>query len=210
MEFLSLHALSFLIGSIPVGYLLARLRGVDIRSIGSGNTGATNVARALGKKSGLLTLIGDFAKGVVAVQLVRLLPNSSNVSAHQFVELASAFGFFAVLGHCYSPFLKGRGGKGVATGLGVFAALAPAETLVCCALFFAVFLRSRYVSLGSIVAAASMAPLIWIHGQIRGEQSPMLLLTAASIGLFIIMRHRANIERLLARTESKFGKAATL
>ena len=141
------HLISFLIGSIPIGYLIARIHGIDVRKIGSGNTGATNVARAVGKKSGIQTLLSDIAKGVLGCWAIPHLLGGAESAA-----LVATHGFAAILGHCYSPFLRFRGGKGVATSLGVFIVLSPLATVAAVVGFAAVFTTTKFVSLASIVA----------------------------------------------------------
>src|SRR2546422_8234904 len=149
---LSLAVVSaYLCGSIPTGVLVARRLGVEVRKVGSGNIGATNVARSAGKKAGLLTLLGDAAKGLLPVLLVRFLDLGETTLAATAVA--------ALLGHLFSPFLGFSGGKGVATGLGVFLGLAPYAILFALFLFLATFALSRIVSLSSLVATAA-TPLL--------------------------------------------------
>lgn len=197
-----LHVVAFLLGSIPVGYLIGRIKGVDVRKMGSGNTGATNLNRSLGKTAGILTLLGDILKGILSVYLVYLVPPSSFLSAH-VGELAPTLGFLAILGHCYSPFLGFSGGKGVATSLGVFLVLAPLETLLCVFFFLVTVTFSRYISLGSLVSVGSMPAIIAIQG--LDKEQGMLVLVALLTAILIFVRHRANITRLIAGTENQFS-----
>ena len=184
-------AIAFLVGSIPMGYLLARLRGVDIRKLGSGNIGATNVMRQQGKRLGLLTLLLDILKGV--------LPT---FAAAHFAggRVGAATGLLAVVGHCYSIFLKGKGGKGVATGLGVFLALAPLAVLAGLAVFLIVIAIQRTVSLGSISAALSLPIASWLL-----HYPPETVSAALLAGGIIVLRHKDNIKRIRAGTESRLG-----
>jgi glycerol-3-phosphate acyltransferase PlsY len=183
---------AFFLGSVPFGLLFARLFGEkDPREVGSGNVGATNVARAAGKVAGILTLILDTAKGYLPVILTW-----SWLKSPDYVALV---GLFAILGHCYSPFLRFKGGKGVATGLGVYLALLPLAVLLAAVIFGLLIWRFRYVALSSMGAAWAMVPLIYLM-----ERSPMLTLFTALIALLITWRHRENIGRLIKGEEPKF------
>jgi glycerol-3-phosphate acyltransferase PlsY len=186
--------IAYLLGSVPTGYILGSLAGVDVRRAGSGNVGATNVARVVGKRHGIFTLIADVAKGFVPVFLALILNFSPLVTAY--------VGIAAFLGHLYSVFLRFEGGKGVATALGVFLALAPWVTLVLVLIFAAVFFATRVVSLSSMVAAASAPLVLWIW-----SYPPIWIWMSFFIAAMIVMRHRANILRLLSGTEPKLGAA---
>jgi len=197
-------ALAYLIGSIPFGYLIVRAGGRgDVRETGSGGTGATNVTRRAGKGAGVLTLLLDALKGAAAVLLARLILTEG----FRVDWWAAAAAVAAVAGHCFPVWLGFRGGKGVATGLGVFALLAPLALLCALPVFVLVVWATRYVSLGSIVAAALVPLAVWALGAgglVRGEEL-LPILTAASLGgALIIFMHRANIGRLLRGEESKF------
>ena len=202
-----LHAaavsLAYLLGSIPFGYLLVRLFvGGDVRETGSGGTGATNVTRRAGKGVGVLTLLLDLLKGTAAVLVARAVLGPGE---GEFWWVCAA-GAAAVLGHVFPVWLRFRGGKGVATGLGVFLALAPLATL-CAALIFVIIVRLwRYVSLGSMVAAAVLPLAVWslsALGISDRAPRPLLLLSVLGAALIVFM-HRANIGRLLRGQESKF------
>jgi glycerol-3-phosphate acyltransferase PlsY len=182
---------AYLLGSVPTGYLLGYLSGVDVRRAGSGNVGATNVARVAGKKLGLLTLVGDTAKGFIPVYLARALGLDAGLTG--VVALA------AFLGHLYPVFLKFQGGKGVATALGALLALAPAAVGVLLPVFLLVALAGRMVSLASMIAAGAAPITLWLFGY----PEPWIGVTAV-MALFIVWRHRANIERLAAGAEPKF------
>ncbi|HSY63686.1 MAG TPA: glycerol-3-phosphate 1-O-acyltransferase PlsY [Terriglobales bacterium] len=192
--FLLTAAYSYLLGSIPFGYILVRtFRGQDVRQTGSGNIGATNVSRT-SPRLGALTLVLDALKGLSAVLLTREL-----FPTHRGLMFAAAL--FAVVGHVFPVWLRLRGGKGVATGLGSFAILTPKTILVVIAVFIFIFLVFRYVSLASILSVALFPLLAWILEP--GINSRMVgAMTVAS--LIIIARHYENIRRLLNHTESRF------
>jgi glycerol-3-phosphate acyltransferase PlsY len=191
--------LAYLLGSIPFGYLLVRIfRKQDIRATGSGNIGATNVARSGAKGLGLATLALDLGKAWLAVFLAQRLgaelPNA--------YDLPVAAGIAAILGHVFPVWLGFRGGKGVASGLGVFLALTWPSALAILAVFLVVFLLTRFVSLASIVAAAAF-PLFGFH--FVAARTPIVIAGFLFIPLLIIVKHHQNIRRLLAGTESRFG-----
>ncbi len=189
---------SYLLGSIPFGFILLRIfRGQDVRRTGSGNIGATNVARS-SPTLGLLTLILDALKGVAAVELARAFFPGRNV-------LAGVAALFAILGHMFPVWLKFRGGKGVATGLGSFAILAPKTILVMVGVFVAVVLVFRRVSLGSIVAVALFPFLAWLLHDY--DNSPQILVLMAIASVFIVARHHQNIRRLLTGTEPRLQRS---
>ena len=201
--------LAYLLGSIPFGYVLVRvLRHQDVRATGSGNIGATNVARSGGKALGLLTLVLDFAKGLIAVLLAFALARhfgpwravAPDIARTQAFNLAAGSAVAAILGHVFPVWLAFRGGKGVATALGVFLAMMPRATLCLLGVFLAVFLLTRYVSLASIVAAA-IFPVISLF--FLRHPSPAVLFAVVSIPVLIIVKHQSNIRRLLAGTESR-------
>lgn len=184
----------YLLGSVPTGFILGSMAGVDVRKAGSGNVGATNVARVAGKRQGILTLIGDTAKGVVPVILA--LQMGANLTT---TVMAGAAAF---VGHLYPVFLKFRGGKGVATALGVFVALAPVAALVLIVMFIAIALSSRIVSVGSIATAMAAPLILWLF-----SYPPIVVGIAVFIAAAITLRHRSNIQRLLNGTEPRFGSA---
>ncbi len=187
-------AVGFALGSVPFGYLLVRLLGRgDIRSVGSGNIGATNVGRLLGPSGWTVTLLLDGAKGVAGVALGGWLTGAAAAGL-----AAGAAG--AVLGHCYTPWLGGKGGKGVATLLGAFGFLAPAATLVAVGSFALTALATRWVSLGSLVAVIALVAAT----ALLDEPLPYVG-AAAVVCVVVFLRHSANIRRLLDGTEAKFG-----
>jgi acyl phosphate:glycerol-3-phosphate acyltransferase len=183
---------SYLLGSIPTGYIVGALSGVDIRKAGSGNIGATNVARVVGKKRGLLTLIVDVGKGFIPVFVAGWLGLS-----HTAVALVAILAF---LGHLYPVFLNFQGGKGVATALGALLALAPMATVILMVVFALVVVSSRLVSLSSIVAALAAPITLWSL-----FYSPSAIATGVFFAVMILVRHRDNIRRLFAGTEPRFG-----
>jgi glycerol-3-phosphate acyltransferase PlsY len=187
-----LTTFAYLVGSIPSGFILGRLAGVDVRDAGSGNIGATNVARVLGKGRGLLTLLADTAKGFVPVFIGQRLGLTDASLA--LVAIA------AFLGHLYPVFLKFQGGKGVATAFGDLLALAPLATLVMILAFAMAVLCSRRVSLGSIAAALAAPISLWAF-----SYSVALIAMSGFLGAMVTLRHRENIKRLLAGTEPQFG-----
>ncbi|ACH37602.1 MULTISPECIES: glycerol-3-phosphate 1-O-acyltransferase PlsY [Citrifermentans] len=182
---------AYLLGSVPTGLLLAKSMGVDIREAGSGNIGATNVYRTIGRKLGILTLLGDCLKGLVPVLVARWLGLPD-------LWIAAA-GLCAFLGHVYTIFLGFKGGKGVATALGVFLGTSPLSVLFGIVIFGSVLYKWRYVSLASITAAALIPVLVWATGG-----SVKLVLMAVVIACIVIFKHRENIARLTAGTENKF------
>ncbi|MGA7906325.1 MAG: glycerol-3-phosphate 1-O-acyltransferase PlsY [Candidatus Sulfotelmatobacter sp.] len=195
-------AAGYLLGSIPFGYLLVRIfRGEDVRRSGSGNIGATNVSRK-SPALGVLTLLLDALKGGGAVWLGYVVSErmGAGVLAYRVMSMAA---FFAVLGHMFPLWLKFRGGKGVATGLGAFLAIAPKAVLIAAAIFLVVVLIFRYVSLGSIVAVIFFPVLAYaMHSY---GNAPAALALMAATCLLIVAKHTENIRRLLAGTENRFG-----
>jgi glycerol-3-phosphate acyltransferase PlsY len=198
-------AAAFLLGSIPSGFLVAKARGVDIRQHGSGNIGATNVLRTLGKGPGLLVFALDLLKGLGAVVAAKFFATSAWDAP---VALpASAAGITAavaaILGHNYTPWLGFKGGKGIATSAGVLLGLMPLVLAVGLAVWAAVFLGTRYVSLASIAAALSL-PVTTATLVFSGRADPPLLAFAAAAAALAVFRHRSNIRRLMDGTESRF------
>ena len=182
---------AYLLGSIPTGLLLGKAYGIDVRKEGSGNIGATNLYRTVGRKVGIMTLAGDCLKGMLPVLAVKYssLP----------VEYAAWVGLAAFCGHVFSVFLRFRGGKGVATALGVFLALSPVAVAIALVVFLVLMLIWRYVSLGSISAAAVMPIAVWALGEGRVVGGVTMI-----VAVIVIFRHTENIKRLVAGTESRF------
>lgn len=220
--------LAFLLGSIPFGLLMAKSRGIDIRQHGSGNIGATNVLRVMGKKFGIPCLLLDILKGFVptllAITLIRFAGQPVGISIPFLLPFAKAdnpqllaqslqviTGLFAILGHNYSPWVGFKGGKGIATSAGVVIALMPAAIVILVLLWLVVFLTTRYVSVASITAVAIL-PLItlwgsWHHGRIQdGTWNKPLFVFSVMVALLGVWKHRSNIQRLIAGTENRFER----
>lgn len=194
--------IAYLIGSIPFGYLIVRHRvGDDIRETGSGGTGATNVSRRAGKAAGVFTLVLDALKGSVAVLVARILVGDG--PSPDWMGAAAAIA--ALLGHIFPVWLGFRGGKGVATGVGIFFVLAPIALLCAGVLFVAIVSLTRFVSLGSIIAAATIPLFVWLQSVFVEPVADLRpLLVAAIVGaLLIIFAHRGNIGRLARGTEAR-------
>jgi glycerol-3-phosphate acyltransferase PlsY len=190
--------IGYLLGSIPFGLLYGKLAGIDVRAQGSGNIGATNVGRLLGKKLGALTLISDLLKGILPMLLAAWLLNDQPESSRWVMLCGGA----AFLGHCFPLYLKFRGGKGVATALGLHLYLAPLPTLAGVALFAVTVRLSGYVSLGSLTAAAALPLLLWFTGT-----NPELTGLSALVGAVIWLKHHQNIARLLRGEEKSWKKS---
>ena len=191
LQSILLIAGAYLLGSIPTGLLLAKAAGVDIRTTGSGNIGATNVYRSLGRNIGVLTLVGDSLKGLIPVLVARQLGMGDS--------LIAAIGCAAFLGHVYTIFLRFKGGKGVATALGVFLGVSPLSIGIALIIFIAVVAAFRYISLGSITAAAAMPFTVTLL-----DPRPPIIAMTTLIALLVIWKHRENIRRLREGTESRF------
>jgi len=187
--------LAYLLGAVPFGYLLVKLRtGRDVRTMGSGNIGATNVLRTTGRAAGVLTLLLDVAKGYVAVWLAGRLSEGS-------ATVMSAAALAAILGHAFPVFLRFRGGKAVATFLGAFLRLAAPAIVAALIVFVIVVWRTRYISMGSIVSSGTFPLAVWLI-----VHPPWIVVAAAAVaGAFIIWRHKENIQRLRAGTENVFS-----
>jgi glycerol-3-phosphate acyltransferase PlsY len=185
---------AYLSGSIPTGVILAKaFSNVDPRTQGSKNIGATNIYRTAGKKLGVITLLGDILKGLIPVVIAR-----GALESHFWI---GAVALAAFLGHLYPIFLKFKGGKGIATGLGAFLALAPLSAILSLLVFLAAVYKWRYISLGSLTATAAFPIFLALL-----NPHPIYIPFAVIIGVLIFYRHRENIERLLGGRESKFGK----
>jgi glycerol-3-phosphate acyltransferase PlsY len=195
---------SYLLGSIPFGYILVRVfQGVDVRSIGSGNIGATNVARSGGKKLAVATFLLDAFKGWLPVFVVLHWPAIGKAVSLPLTTLGTIAAFSALVGHMFTVWLKFKGGKGVATGMGVFLALAPRAALLALLIFSLIVAATRYVSLGSLVATAVFPAIVcWLE---RDTFPPAALLMTTAAALLVIFRHRQNIGRLWSGTENRLG-----
>lgn len=191
--------ISYLLGSLPNGLYVANLKGIDIRNEGSKNTGATNVFRVMGAKFGILVLILDALKGFIPL----FIAEKFGVTGNSLVLI----GIIAVIGHTFSPFLNFKGGKGVATSLGIFLYLAPIPMLITLLMFFVVVGITKYVSLGSVLASV-MLPLLILFIPVNEKlgNKAIVFIISALLGTYIIYKHRANIQRLKNGTENKFYK----
>jgi len=210
--YLTVAVAAYLLGSIPFGYLLVRIfRGQDIRLSGSGNIGATNVVRSGAKGLGIATLVLDALKGALAVGLASWFAASKYNDCGDFVAFhcvntlpfMSTAALFAVLGHMFPVWLKFKGGKGVATALGVFCVLFPKAVLVSLAIFILVVAITRFVSLGSILAAIFFP----IAAYFLLKPDAVSLTLSSLIALIVVLKHHQNISRLLAGTENRFGRS---
>ncbi|HEY1985012.1 MAG TPA: glycerol-3-phosphate 1-O-acyltransferase PlsY [Terracidiphilus sp.] len=205
--FFGIAAAAYLLGSIPVGYLLVLVfRRQDIRTVGSGNIGATNVLRSGGKGLGAATFALDVLKGAAAVMLGAMAASTvlPGISQRDVEALAA---LFAVLGHMFPVWLRFKGGKGVATGFGVFLVAAPLAALTAICLFSVVLAFTRYVSLASILGAASFP--IFASFMVHGQKPVFFIAVQFAVALLIIVKHHPNIRRLLAGNEHRFGDAKT-
>ncbi|MEP4079480.1 glycerol-3-phosphate 1-O-acyltransferase PlsY [Haloferula sp.] len=229
--------IAFLLGSIPFGLIIAKLKGIDIRAHGSGNIGATNVLRVVGKKYGITCLVLDAIKGLVptmiGLSLIRFAgPDGQAHSNPMAIDALTSYGtvlpavdqwkaqalqvvtgLLAILGHNFSPWVGFKGGKGIATSAGVLIALMPAAVVILIILWLLVFLTTRYVAVASIAAAAALPFLTlygsWHHGKLAdGTWNKPLLVFTIIISVLAIWKHRSNIERLRSGTENRFNRKA--
>ena len=181
---------AYLVGSVPFGYLIGRMRGVDVRTVGSKNIGATNVYRTVGKGWGLLAFLCDFLKG--------LLPTLAALRWSGSADLPVLVGLACVVGHTLTVFMRFRGGKGVATAFGMMIALAPLPTLAAFGVFVVTVWLSHYISLGSMLAAVTLGSMVWFV-----PATPLLRGVATAIAVFVVVKHRSNIVRLVKGCENK-------
>ena len=193
--------IAYLLGSVPTGFLVAKTRGVDIRSLGSGNIGATNVFRVLGKSAGAFVFLADAAKGYLAVLVIAkvfcaLFDPAAGPTARDWFDICG--GAAAILGHNFSCWLRFKGGKGIATSAGVLVALVTVPLLIILGVWIIVFALTRYVSLASVSAAFALPFAAWAVG----KDSTLILVTAALAAL-AIYRHKANLRRLINGTENR-------
>jgi glycerol-3-phosphate acyltransferase PlsY len=195
----------YLIGSIPAGYVAGRLAGIDIRKVGSGNIGATNVLRSLGKRYGYPVFVFDFLKGVAAVEMSILMFDQYHPAVSR--ELCTILGGTAsVIGHTYPVWLRFKGGKGVATSVGVVFAMVPFAALTFGIVWIITFLTSRYVSIASIAAAIALPVAVGALLYVKQLSNPILLYFSVGLAAIVIVRHRSNVSRLLHGTEPRFQR----
>ena len=206
LAFIVIAVAAYLLGSIPTGYLVARAKGIDIRTVGSGNIVATNAFRILGKPAGILVLVVDGLKGFAACAwLIDFVIQLFAVAPGQIENLRIVAGICAVLGHNYTCWLKFKGGKGIATSAGVYFALAPLAAGIALGIWIIVFALGRYVSVASIAAAVALPTGVWLT-----KNNLFLGIVTTALGLLAIYKHKGNIQRLLNGTERRVGqKSAT-
>ena len=206
LAYIVIAVAAYLLGSIPTGYLVARAKGIDIREVGSGNIGATNAFRILGKPAGILVLVVDGLKGFAACSwLADLIVQPFAVAPDKIECLRIVAGICAVLGHNFTCWLKFKGGKGIATSAGVYFALAPKAAGIALGTWIIVFALGRYVSVASIAAAVALPTAVWLT-----KNNLFLGIVTTALGLLAIFKHKGNIQRLLNGTERRLGqKSAT-
>ena len=200
MEIIIALIAAYILGSVPTSYIMGKLiKGIDIRDFGSGNVGATNALRILGTKVGVFTLIIDIGKGFLAVNIARFI-------IHEPTDLIIILiGLFAIIGHIFTIFLKFKGGKGVATSAGVFIALVPIPVALALFVFMLTVWLSKFISLGSILAALTLFVSEFIMNIWNSFAELEILIFTFIIALFIIIRHKANIQRLINGNENKIS-----
>jgi acyl phosphate:glycerol-3-phosphate acyltransferase len=192
---------AYLLGSIPTGFLVAKAKGIDIRTVGSGNIGATNAFRALGKPAGIFVLLVDALKGFAAVWLVAKIFSALSVSDSVLDTARIIAGICVVLGHNYTCWLKFKGGKGIATTAGVYLALAPAALGIALVTWIVLAVVTRYVSVASVTAAASLPIGVWFT-----THNVLLLIVTTALSALAIFKHKKNIQRLMNGTENRIGR----
>ncbi len=195
-------AASYLLGAVPFGFLIARARGVDIRTEGSGNIGATNVFRTLGKTCGIVTLAFDCLKGFVPAFVFPQLARCAGVDGGQ--SLSVLFGCLAVAGHNWPVYLRFKGGKGVATSAGALLGIAPLAVLVGLVAWMGALLATRYVSVASIVAAVAIAGAAWVQRTVTATSGVLVPCALTGLAVLAVWRHKGNIKRLVNGTENRF------
>lgn len=202
LPFVATAVCAYLLGSIPTGYLAGRVKGVDIRKVGSGNIGATNVFRFLGKPMGVAVLLIDALKGYLSCTLLVDVTASLGSTPTQATrgQLIVVAGICAVLGHNYTCWLRFKGGKGIATSAGVLLAWVPAALAIIALTWVVLFATTRYVSIASIGAAAVLPFASWFTGS-----GPLMTVVTSCLSVMAIYKHRSNIQRLMAGTEHRFS-----
>jgi len=195
--------LSYLIGSIPTGFLIGRARGIDLRQHGSGNIGATNAMRVLGRGLGVFVLIVDLLKGWISAYAIPIIVKKilfPEIDQSAMAACSVFAGVGAVIGHTYTVWLGFNGGKGIATSAGVFLALTPVATLICLGIWLIIVVTTRLVSLGSIIAAILLPILVGVTARQR-----LILVVTVIVSILVIWRHKSNISRLINGTESRIS-----
>ena len=194
----------YILGSLPFSFWLGKFRGVDLRRVGSGNVGATNLARTVGTEWGLIAFVLDLGKGLIAVILAGYICNLLKTSGTSLSILKIIGGISSIIGHNWSMWIRFKGGKGVATSAGVFLGLAPVSLLLAMAVWLVVLVLFRYVSLASIIASISLP--LWMWSGIGGKPALPIIIFSCIVSILLIIRHRSNIKRLIQGRESKFKK----
>jgi acyl phosphate:glycerol-3-phosphate acyltransferase len=197
--------LSYLLGSIPSGFLAGKLAGLDIRKEGSGDIGATNVLRVLGKSYGYSVFLADFGKGLAALLIAPALAGQFRVGhLSEIFQIVAAV--FVVLGNAFPVWLRFRGGKGVATSAGMLFGLVPGAAVTVITLWIVIFYTTRYVSLASIIATAALPFAVVGVAYLTGTNRPLVLYAIIGLSTMVILRHRSNFMRLLRGTEQRFDR----
>jgi len=204
--FISIALLSYFIGSIPSGYLAGRIAGIDIRKTGSGNIGATNVTRELGKRYGYPVFLADFIKGLTTVGIATLVGSHYKLAnSDQALQLVAAI--FCVIGNTFPVWLGFKGGKGVATSAGALFGLAPLATLVAVVVWVVTFQITRYVSVASMVAAIALPFAVLVMTQLNPAHGFLLFYFSICLAALVVLRHRSNLLRLMRGTEQRFDRS---
>ncbi len=204
--FVSVGLIAYCLGSFPTAYVVGRVRGIDIRKVGSGNVGATNVTRVLGKRVGYPVFLVDFCKGLVAVLLAEAIARRCGLNPMATDVCAALGGIFSVVGHSYPVWLGFKGGKGVATSLGVIFGISWIAALIMGAVWIVLFKITRYVSVASVGAALALPLAMIALYFLRTLQSPVLFYFSLCLAAIVIIRHRSNLSRLIDGTEPRFTR----
>ena len=208
MPYLIIFFVSYLCGGIPFGLIIGKYNGIDVRSEGSGNIGATNILRICGKKWGYFCFVLDTLKGFIPVTISKNLPILDQINDQGYIQIIVITG--VVMGHIWSPYIKFKGGKGVATSAGALLAVTPIATLISLFIWYIVFSISRYVSMASIIAAivlpatAFLLNLFYRHSYTQATKPILFFLLILSV--LVVLKHKENIKKLLNGTENKFSK----
>ena len=204
--FVSAGLIAYLVGSFPTGYVAGRLRGIDVREVGSGNVGATNVTRVLGKHFGYPVFVIDFLKGLVAVLLAGAIAHRCHFDSIASDFCAALGGIFSVVGHSFPVWLGFKGGKGVATSLGVIFGISWIAALIMGAVWIIIFKTTRYVSVASIAAAVALPVAMIALFFLNQLRSPVLVYFSLCLAAIVVIRHRSNLSRLLSGTEPRSAR----
>jgi acyl phosphate:glycerol-3-phosphate acyltransferase len=202
--FVSAGLIAYLIGSFPTGYIIGRFRGIDLRKVGSGNVGATNATRVLGKKFGYLVFLIDFCKGLGPVFVAGSIASRCGLTSFATDICIAVAGIFSVVGHSYPVWLRFKGGKGVATSLGVIFGISWIAALTMCAVWIVMFKVTRYVSVASIAAAIALPVAMITLSFLHNLRSPVFIYFSLCLAAIVVIRHRSNLSRLLSGSEPRF------